>query len=83
MKLINKIISYVCVGLISTMPMLSLAATPIGASPEVKDGYVVGFFNAAGNTDIQAQLSLALQYTSIMCCVLKLLQFTDMGYGFV
>jgi len=41
------------------MPMLSLAATPICASPEVEDGYVVGFFNGVGNDEDDAQLALA------------------------
>lgn len=60
MKLFNKAIAYLCVTLIAAMPTISLASTPICETAEIKDGYVVGFFNGVNNTYLQTTVSLAL-----------------------
>ena len=56
MKLFNKAIAYLCVTLIAAMPTISLASTPICATAEIKDDYVVGFFNGVNNTYAQTTL---------------------------
>ncbi|NRA83912.1 MAG: hypothetical protein HRU22_09165, partial [Gammaproteobacteria bacterium] len=60
MRILKKSISYLFVSLIALVASSSQASNLICNTSETHDDVVVGFFNGVGNSELQAQLSLAL-----------------------